>query len=173
MVNLALLVLRLVFGLTVAAHGAQKLFGWFGGPGITGFSSWLQSLGIKPAKQWAVVASLAEFAGGLLVALGLVTPIAALAVCGSMLVAILVVHAGKGFFVQNGGYEFPLAILAAMVAISIAGPGVFSLDQLLRVSLVEPITWYVAAVLALVGTAASLVSTKLPERATERRVRPA
>ena len=173
MVNLALLVLRLVFGLTVAAHGAQKLFGWFGGPGITGFSSWLQSLGIKPVKQWALVASLAEFAGGLLVALGLVTPIAALAVCGSMLVASLVVHTSKGFFVQNGGYEFPLAILAAMVAISIAGPGVFSLDQLLRVSLVEPITWYAAAVLVLLGTAASLVSTKLPERTTERRVRPA
>src|ERR1700716_3597826 len=112
MLGFGLLFLRAVVGLTVAAHGAQKLFGWFGGPGIAGFSGMLSQLGIRPERPWAVVAGLAEFAGGLLVAAGLLTPVAALVVSGSTLVAILTVHAGKGFWNHSGGIEFPLTILA-------------------------------------------------------------
>src|SRR3981081_2913220 len=102
MVGFGLLIIRLVVGLTVAAHGAQKLFGWFGGPGIAGFSSMLSQLGIRPERPWGVVGGVGEFAGGLLVAPGLLTPVAALAVAGSMLVAILTVHAGKGFWNHRG-----------------------------------------------------------------------
>src|SRR3981081_1450546 len=135
MVGFGLLILRLVVGLTVAAHGAQKLFGWFGGPGIAGSSSMLSQLGIRPERPWAVVAGLAEFAGGLLVAAGLLTPVAALAAAGRMLGAILKMHAGKGFWNHNGGIEFPLTILAAMVGLSLTGAGVYSLDRLLSVGL--------------------------------------
>jgi putative oxidoreductase len=161
MLGFGLLFLRVVVGLTVAAHGAQKLFGSFGGPGIGGFSGVLRQLGIKPERPWAIAAGLAEFAGGLLVAVGLLTPLAALAVCGSMLVAILTVHVSKGFWNHNGGIEFPLTILAAMVAISLTGPGVYSLDRLLSVRLPEPATWLVGALLVLLGVAMALVSPKL------------
>ena len=157
MVEFGLLIIRLVVGLTVAAHGAQKLFGWFGGPGIAGLSSMLSQLGIRPERPWAVIAGLAEFAGGLLVAAGLLTPVAALVVSGSMLVAILTVHAGKGFWNHNGGIEFPLTILAAMVGLSLTGAGVYSFDRLLSVRLPEPATWLVATLLVLLGVGAALI----------------
>lgn len=159
--GIGLLVLRIVVGLTVAAHGAQKLFGWFGGPGVSGFSAWLAQLGIRPERPWAVIAGLAEFVGGLLVALGLLTPVAALAVSGSMLVAIFTVHVGKGFWNQNGGVEFPLTILAAMVALSLTGPGAYSLDQLLSVRLPEPVTWMLAAFLVVVGVLSAVFGPRL------------
>ena len=161
MMGLGLLFLRVVVGLTVAAHGAQKLFGRFGGPGVKGFSGMLAQLGIRPERPWAVMAGLAEFAGGLLVAVGLLTPVAALAVCGSMLVAMLTVHAGKGFWNQKGGIEFPLTILAAMVSLSLTGPGVYSLDRMLSIGLPEPATWLVASLLVLLGVGAALVSRNL------------
>ncbi len=161
MLGIGLLILRIVVGVTVAAHGAQKLFGWFGGPGISGFASWLGQLGIRPERPWAVVAGLVEFVGGLMVALGLLTPVAALAVCGGMLVAILTVHVGKGFWNQNGGIEFPLTILAAMLALSLTGAGVYSLDRLLAVALPEPATWLIAAVVVLAGTVVALIGPKL------------
>lgn len=162
MLGFGLLVLRIVLGLTVAAHGAQKLFGWFSGPGIPGFSSMLSHLGIRPQRLWAVMAGLAEFLGGLLVALGLLTPVAALVVCGTMLVAILAAHSTKGFWNHNGGIEFPLTILAAMLALSLTGPGAYSLDQMLSVTLPEPATWLVAALLTVIGAATAFVSPKLP-----------
>jgi putative oxidoreductase len=163
MLSIGLLIVRVVVGLTVAAHGAQKLFGWFGGPGISGFGGWLASMGIKPARPWAVVAALAEFAGGLLVALGFLGPVGYLAACGSMLTAILLVHAGKGFFASNGGYEFPLTILAVLAGTSLIGPGALSLDRFLRVALPEPATWLVVALLVLIGVGASLASTKVQQ----------
>jgi putative oxidoreductase len=168
MLGFGLLVLRVVVGLTVAAHGAQKLFGWFGGPGIGGFGRMLAQLGIRPERPWAVIAALAEFVGGLLVACGLMTPLAALAVSGSMLVAILTVHAGKGFWNMNGGIEFPLIILAAMVAIALTGPGVLSLDHLLSVRLLGPATSFVAALVVLLGVVAALISPKLTSASQSR-----
>jgi putative oxidoreductase len=99
--------LRLVFGLTVAAHGAQKLFGWFGGPGLEGFGGFLEQLGIAPASRWSWAAALAEFGGGLLVAIGLLSPIGTFLVIGAMLTALLVVHLPMGFSMRRVGSSFP------------------------------------------------------------------
>jgi putative oxidoreductase len=151
-----LLVIRLVFGLTVAAHGAQKLFGWFGGPGLEGFGGFLEQLGIAPGSRWSWTAALGEFGGGLLVALGLLSPLGNFLVIGSMLTAILVVHLPQGFFNQKGGVEFPFLIAAAMLGLSLTGPGSWSLDSLWRVRLPEPATWLVLAVLTLLGVAGAI-----------------
>jgi putative oxidoreductase len=100
--DIGLLILRLVAGLTLAAHGAQKLFGWFGGYGLAGTGGFFQSLGFRPGKLHAVAAGLAEFSGGLLLALGLLTPLGALLVLAVMLTAMVSVHGSKGFFMTAG-----------------------------------------------------------------------
>lgn len=158
---IGLLLLRLVVGLTLAAHGAQKLFGWFGGPGLGGFSGMLGHLGIRPERPFALVAALAEFAGGLLLALGLLTPVAGLVIAADLLVAIAAVHWTKGFFNQGGGYEFPLTLMAAGVAVALIGPGPLSLDQLFRIAMPEPATWIVVGLIALIGAVAAMVSPRL------------
>ena len=107
--------LRVAFGLTVAAHGSQKLFGWFGGSRLEGFAGMLEKLGIRPSRGFALLAGLSEFGGGLLVALGFLSPVGPLVVAGAMAVAIITVHLGKGFFNQGGGMEFPLLILLTML----------------------------------------------------------
>jgi len=127
--NLGLLVLRLVVGLVFAAHGAQKLFGWFGGQGIAGTGTVMeQYLGFRPGKRAALLAGLTEFGGGLLLALGAATPLAAAALIGVMLVATVSVHLAKGFFNSDGGYEFPLVLGVAALTFALAGPGRFSVD---------------------------------------------
>jgi len=129
MFGIGLLVLRIVVGLTMAAHGSQKLFGWFQGPGITGFAGMLGHLKIRPAMFWAWVAASAEFLGGLALALGFLTPLASYAIAGAMLVALATVHLAKGFWNTQGGIEFPLLILASVVALALTGPGVYSIDH--------------------------------------------
>jgi putative oxidoreductase len=125
--DLGLLVLRLAVGLVIAPHGAQKLFGWFGGYGIKGTGGWLDSLGAKNGWVIALFAGLGEFFGGLGIAAGLFTPIAAAGVAIVMLGAIVMAHKGKGFFNTNGGWEFPLLIALGALAVAIAGPGAYSL----------------------------------------------
>jgi putative oxidoreductase len=161
MMDLGILVIRLMVGLTIAAHGSQKLFGWWGGPGVEGFHGWLSGMNLKPARLWTYVAALAEFAGGLGVALGVLTPIAAMAVLGAMLTAVLTVHLAKGFFNQNGGFEFPAVVGATMIGLALTGPGTFSVDQLLRVNLPEPATFVVALVLAVLGVLVAVESRQL------------
>src|SRR2546421_358103 len=151
-----LLLLRLVFGLTVAAHGAQKLFGWFGGSGLEGFGGFLEQLGGAPVSRWSWAAALAEFGGGLLVAVGLLSPIGNFLVVGAMLTAVLVVHLPKGFFNAEGGIEFPFLIAACVLALSITGAGPWSLDAFWHVRLPEPGTWLVCAVLTLIGVAGAI-----------------
>jgi putative oxidoreductase len=126
--SLGLLLIRAVFGLTLAAHGSQKLFGSFGGGGRTGTTKFFRSLGFRAPLLMALVAGLGELAGGLLFALGLLTPLAALILTVVMLNAIGTVHWKKGFFNSAGGYEFNLAIVASAVAITAIGPGRYSLD---------------------------------------------
>ncbi len=168
MVALGLLILRLVVGLTLAAHGAQKLFGWFGGSGMDGWTQMVQNLRIRPARPWAWVAALAEFGGGLLVALGLLSPLGSLAIAGSMLVAIATVHVAKGFFVTKGGYEFNLTILAAVFAVALTGPGIYSVDNALGIHLLEPITLLAGSIALIVGVAITL-GTRAPVEAAQRK----
>lgn len=126
--DLGLLVLRLVVGLTLATHGAQKLFGWFGGYGLAGTGGFMEQLGFRPGRRAALMAGLAETVGGLLLALGAATPIAAALIVGVMLVATLSVHWTKGFFNHNGGYEYPLVLATVAVITVLAGPGRLSVD---------------------------------------------
>src|SRR5262245_39241893 len=126
--DLGFLVLRLVVGLTFVAHGTQKLFGWFGGYGLAGTGAFLEQLGFRPGKRAALFAGLSEAAGGLLLALGAATPVAAALLIGVMLVAVVSVHLQKGFFVSAGGYEYNLVLATVAFAFSSAGPGRDSLD---------------------------------------------
>src|SRR5919206_4047881 len=123
-----LLLLRVVLGGTLFAHGAQKLFGWFGGHGRQGTAGFFGSLGFRNAALMAVMAGLAE-TGGILLAVGFLTPLAAFGIAVTMLVAIATVHWSKGFFAGNGGYEFNLLILASVVALAATGPGRVSNDN--------------------------------------------
>jgi putative oxidoreductase len=129
--DLALLILRVAFGASLAAHGAQKLFGWWNGPGISGFAGWLASMRMPAPKASALLAALGEFGGGLLLATGLLTGIGALGMVTVMLTAIATVHLAKGFFVSDGGFEYNLAIVAGAVTVAITGPGQWSLDDVL------------------------------------------
>ena len=162
MLTAGLLILRLVLGLTMAAHGAQKVLGWFDGPGLAGFATHLERLGVRPGRTWAIVSGAVELGGGLLVAVGLLTPVAALFLAGNLLVAILAAHLARGFWNRDGGYEFPLALLGGLVALSLVGPGAASLDAVIRLSLPEPATWLAVVIVVLLGVVAAAASGRLP-----------
>ena len=125
------LTLRIPVGIIFAAHGAQKLFGWFGGYGLEGTGQWMGSIGLAPGYLMALLAGSAEFFGGLALVLGLLVRPAAAALAFAMLVAILSVHISKGLFVANNGYEFGLALLAVTVSLVVTGAGRTSLDAAL------------------------------------------
>ena len=161
-----ILVLRLIVGLTLAAHGAQKLFGWWGGPGMKGWTGAMNRMRIRPATLWAWTSALAEFGGGLALAAGLLTPLPSFAIAGSMLVAIALVHLPKGFFNGKGGFEFNLTIVGAVAAVALAGPGPVSLDATLRLHLPEPATLIVLTVLTLLGVG-TVLGTRAPEAAAQ------
>ncbi len=127
--DVGLLLVRLGVGSAVAAHGAQKLFGWFGGYGPGGTGQFMDSLGFPgEARRNAILAGAAEFGGGALLALGLATGSAGAAVTGNMIVASST-HAPNGFFNTSGGYELPATFALVGTALAISGPGRFSLDQ--------------------------------------------
>src|SRR5919204_798077 len=119
--SLGLLVLRIVVGLLFFGHGAQKLFGWYGGHGLRGTGAFFESMGFPQGRRQAFTAGLFEAGGGLLLALGLVTPFAAAGLIAVMTVAVIKVHFAKGVWISNGGYEYN-AVLAA-VAFALAGVG--------------------------------------------------
>jgi putative oxidoreductase len=125
------LALRIPVGIIFAAHGAQKLFGWFGGYGLSGTAGWMDSIGLSPGMLMALLAGAAEFFGGLALIVGLLTRPAAAALAVAMLVAIFAVHIGNGLFMANNGYEFGLALLAASVSLMFSGAGKLSADKLL------------------------------------------
>lgn len=122
------LALRLPVGVIFAAHGAQKLFGAFGGHGLSGTGQWMESIGLQPGVLMALLAGGAEFFGGLALLLGLLVRPAAAALTVAMLVAIFAVHIDKGLFMANNGYEFALALLAVSVSLLVSGAGRASLD---------------------------------------------
>lgn len=129
--GLAPLAVRIPVGIIFVAHGAQKLFGWFGGYGLEGTGQWMDSIGLHPGVLLALLAGSAEFLGGLALLLGLLVRPASAVLAFTMLVAIFSVHIGKGLFMANGGYEYALALLAVTVALCISGAGRVSLDKLL------------------------------------------
>jgi putative oxidoreductase len=161
--NVGLFILRAVVGLTFAAHGAQKLFGWFGGEGIAGTGAIFESyLGFRPGKLHATVAGLVEFGGGLLFALGLFVPFAAAGIVAGMLVAGWSAHRDKGFFVSKGGWEYTFILAAVAVGVASTGPGAWSLDAALGLPLAGW-AWGLAALVAgLVGGAGNLAMRTAP-----------
>ncbi|MNC08964.1 putative oxidoreductase [Pseudomonas linyingensis] len=126
-----LTVLRVVIGLSFMAHGAQKLFGWFGGHGLAGVGQWMESIGLAPGYLMALLAGSGEFFGGLALVIGLLVRPAAVVLVVVALVAIFSVHWVNGFFMSNNGYEYALALLAACVALLLEGAGKLSLDEVL------------------------------------------
>ncbi|WP_261905339.1 DoxX family protein [Vibrio fortis] len=130
------LALRVPVGIIFMAHGAQKLFGWFGGYGLEGTGQWMASIGLGPGVLMAFLAGSAEFVGGLFILLGLLTRPAAAALAVTMLVAIFAVHFENGLFMSNNGYEFGLALLAASVSLAFSGAGKAAIDQTLAKKLI-------------------------------------
>ena len=160
--SVGLLIVRLAVGLTLAAHGAQKLFGWFGGYGIAGTGQFLEQLGFRPGRLHAAQAGIVEVVGGLFLAVGLLTPAAAAAVVAVMLVAAVSVHIKGGFFLQGGGYEYTLVLGAAALALAFTGPGAISLDQALGITWSGE-AWGLGALAAgLIGGAVPLITRKAP-----------
>jgi putative oxidoreductase len=154
--EIGLALLRLTTGLILAAHGAQKLFGWFDGPGLDGTGQFFETIGFQPGRRHALKAGLAETGGGLLLALGLFTPIGTALICSVMLVAGTV-HAKNGFFVQNGGYEHPVVLGVAALSIAFTGPGAFSLDALFGNHLSGTLWGIAALFVGVLGGAFSLI----------------
>lgn len=169
--DLGLLLVRGAIGGTLAAHGAQKLFGWFGGGGIEGTATGFHHGGFRPGRQHALAAGASEAGGGALLALGLATPAAGAAVVGTMAVAAEL-HRPAGFFAQKGGYEYPLILGAAGAALALAGPGKLSLDQLLGNRLNRP--WMgVVALAASVAASQMIVRRRKEQLAADARAKAA
>ncbi|WP_144480085.1 DoxX family protein [Cytobacillus oceanisediminis] len=131
MMDLGLLIIRLVIGILFIGHGAQKLFGWFGGYGLKGTGGWFDSIGMKPGVTLALFAGLAELLGGILLAAGLFTPLAALMIVGTMLMAILKVHGPNGLWSTSNGYEYNLTLIAVTIGLALIGPGRYAIDAIL------------------------------------------
>ncbi len=154
--DFGLLVLRLVVGGVYAAHGAQKMFGWWAGPGFAGWTAAMTRMGLRPARFWALVSGLTELAGGLLLAVGAMTPVVASLLVAQSLVIIFRSHWAKGFWNRNGGIEFPLVLLGGAVAVLGIGSGQLSIDN--AVGLAATDQWRaVIFVVALAGAAGSML----------------
>ena len=128
--SLGILIFRLVVGGLLAGHGAQKLFGWFGGAGLEGTAGWLESMRLRPGTVWARIAGGSELGGGLLTALGFLNPLGPIAAMGAMSMAWAKVHLGNPVWSTKGGAELPLTNIAVLSALTVAGPGRLSLDSL-------------------------------------------
>lgn len=167
MVSSGLLAARLVLGPLMAAHGAQKLFGWFGGPGLKGTAGGMEHLGFRPGLPFAVAAGATEIASGVLVALGLLGPVGPALMVSVMLVAAVSAHLKNGLWAQNGGYEMALLYGAMAAALAFTGPGAYSADAALGLwSLWTPgLAWFALAVGVAGGAANLLARRPLPAAA--------
>ena len=160
---LGLLILRLVVGLTMAAHGSQKLFGWFGGYGLQGTGGFLEKLGFIPGRRNALFAGLAELTGGILLALGLATPLAATLIISVMFVAVATVHVKNGYFNHAQGYEYNLLLAAVALSVTIMGSGPLSLDAALGFHDAGPLWGFGALLAGIIGGAVQLAGRRAPQ----------
>jgi putative oxidoreductase len=161
-----LLIARLVFGTVMAAHGAQKLFGWFGGYGIAGTGGFFESVGFRPGRVLAVAAGLSETAGGLLIAAGLFGPVGPALMLSVMIVASSL-HWNNGLFAMSNGIELPLLYSAGAVALALTGFGVYSLDALFGIAgLWTPELSWTALAIGAIGGVANLALRRVPVQTT-------
>jgi putative oxidoreductase len=164
---MGLLILRLVVGLTLAAHGAQKLFGWFGGHGLQGAAQAMEKLGFFPGRRKALFAGLAEVGGGVLLAVGLGTPVAAAGIVGVMMVAGVSAHAKQGFFLQKGGFEYTAVLGLAASSVAFTGPGLVSLDALVGLQYSGTVVGLAALLSGAAGGAVQLLGRRTDKGALQ------
>jgi putative oxidoreductase len=166
--DVGLFVIRVVIGALMAAHGAQKLFSWAGAGGLKAAGEGFDSIGLRPARAMAAVAGLGELLGGLLFAVGLLTPLAAGLIIAVMGAAIVTVHWRSGLWNTQGGFEYNFVLMAAAFAVAAIGPGAWSLDQALGID-ADGVTWaLVALALGALGTAVALISGRVQAHASAR-----
>jgi putative oxidoreductase len=159
--SVGLLVVRLVVGFLMAAHGSQKLFGWFGGYGIAGTGQYLESIGFRPGRLFATVAAATELVSGVLVALGLLGPVGPALMLSVMIVAAVSVHLKNGLLVTSNGLEVPLFYGAAAIGFALIGFGSYSLDSLLGLqSLYTPAWALVALAIGILGGIGNLLARR-------------
>jgi putative oxidoreductase len=149
--NIGLLLIRVVFGALMAAHGSQKLFGWFGGYGLAGTGGFFEQLGFRPGRLFAALAGVTETFSGLLFAIGFLEPLAAMGIISVMIVAIGSVHWGNGLFATTNGVEVPLLYSTAAAAVALTGPGAYSVDAIFGLTL------YWTSAVGLLAIAAGMV----------------
>ncbi len=164
MVDVGLLILRIFVGLLIAAHGAQKVFGWFGGGGIPGTQKMIRSFDVHPSVFWAWVSALDEFVGGPLLALGFLMPLGPLMIIANMLFAVHRVHLGKGFWNSKGGIEFPLLLLVNALALGLVGAGLYSIDALIHFVAPEPMIMIIGVIIVLIGYIGLLFTSRVQAR---------
>ena len=157
--DIGLLLARVVFGLLMAAHGTQKLFGWFGGHGLSGTGGFFESLGFRPGRLFAAAAAGTELTAGLLVAFGLLGPLGPALIVSVMFVAIATVHWQHGVFAQNGGIEVPLLYGVTAATLALTGFGAYSLDAALQLTWPLAVAW-VALALGVLGGVGNLALRK-------------
>src|SRR5207249_10593347 len=156
--DVGILVIRVLFGVAIAGHGAQKLFGWFGGYGLKGTGGFFEGLGFRPGVAFAAAAGFSELGGGILLTLGLFTPFGAAAVLAAMLVAIVSVHLKNGFFAMVNGIELPFLYAVSALGVAFTGAGAFSLDALFGLTfLSQPYLVDGIVALAVIGAAVTVV----------------
>jgi putative oxidoreductase len=159
--DVGLLALRAVVGFLLIGHGTQKLFGWFGGTGIEKWVAGIRSRGFVPPPLWGWTGALGETVGGALLAIGFLSPLGSLGIAASMLVAIVTAHWSKGLWNSKGGIEFPLTNMTVAVALALTGPGSYSLDHLLGISLPRWLGW-LAALVIIGGAVVGLITRRVP-----------
>ena len=164
--NTGLLLLRLVLGLLMAAHGSQKLFGWFGGHGLAAVSGMFESLGFRPGRFFASAAALSEVGGGLLMALGFLGPVGPALMLAVMIVAAISVHWENGLFAMSNGIEVPLLYATGATALALTGPGGYSLDAWVGLTpLWTPAITLTALGVGIIGGVANLALRRTPAHA--------